>query len=247
MPVQFKIERFEGPLDLLLQLVEREELDISQVALAQVADQFIRYVNEHPGIELMELADFLVVAAKLVYLKSKLLLPSLTDEEMEDGPDLETQLRLYRAFVRASRDIDTLWGSNVRSFPRVRRPVKKTEIAFAPPPGVTALTLEELMGRVIARLTPIVRLPTASVERVVTIQEKIRQLFDRIRSVAKTTFSAFVGKQATRPETVASFLALLELTKQRFIRVSQNELFRDIHIEAHPEAPEADPLAESFV
>lgn len=247
MAVTFRIEHFEGPLDLLLQLVEQEKLDISQVSLAKVADQFVTYVNEHPKIELEEMADFLLVAAKLVYLKSKLLLPSLYDQEMEEGPDLEAQLRLYREFIRASREIDKMWKSKRRSFTRSRRPMKRTEVEFAPPSGVTVETLCELMRRVIVRLMPLVALPTAAIERVVTVQEKIKQLFSRIRDVARTTFRDFLGRGKTKPEAVASFLALLELVKQRFVRVSQTALFHDIDIEAHPDAPATDPLVESYV
>lgn len=247
MPVQFKIEHFEGPLDLLLQLVEQEQLDISSVALATVADQFVGYVNEHPNIPLEELADFLVVAAKLVYMKSKLLLPSLYDQELEEGPDLETQLRTYREFVRVSREIDKLWKSNAESFVRTRRVVKQTEVVFAPPPDVTTEVLRDVMARVILRLTPLLKLPQAAIERVVTIQEKISQLFTRIKNKATLSFTQFLGTHSSRPEAVASFLALLELVKQRFVRVSQQSLFHDIDIEAHPEPPAADPLAESFV
>lgn len=247
MPVQFKIEHFEGPLDLLLQLVEQEQLDISTVALATVADQFVGYVNEHPNIPLEELADFLVVAAKLVYMKSKLLLPSLYDQDLEEGPDLETQLRTYREFVRVSREIDQLWKSNAESFVRTRRVVKQTEVIFAPPPEVTTDILRDVMTRVILRLTPLLKLPQAAVERVVTIQEKISQLFSRIKEKATVSFTQFLGNTSSRPEAVASFLALLELVKQRFVRVSQQSLFHDIDIEAHPEPPAADPFVESFV
>jgi len=245
--VTFKVEHFEGPLDLLLQLVEQEELDISNVSLAKVADQFVQHVNEHPNIELEELADFLLVAAKLVYLKSKLLLPSLYDQELEEGPDLETQLRTYREFVRVSREIDHMWNSKKCSFVRTRRIVKQTEVVFSPPPEVTVESLRETMLRVIARIAPLLKLPQAAVERVVTIQEKISQLFARIKDTARVTFREFVGRSASRPEAVASFLALLELVKQRFVRVSQQALFHDIDIEAHPEPPGADPLAGSFV
>jgi segregation and condensation protein A len=245
--VTFRIEQFEGPLDLLLQLVEQEKLDISGISLAAVADQFVRYVQEHPRIPLEDVADFLVIAAKLVYLKSKLLLPSFSDAEMEEGPDLESQLRRYRAFVEASKEIDAMWKSGARSYVRPRRPLRRQDVGFRPPEGVTAAVLAELMQRVIRRLEPIQALPQASVERVINIQDKIRGLLKRIKEFATTSFSQFVGKQASKPETVVSFLALLELVKQRFVRVTQDELFQDIDIKAHPDAPVHDPLVESFV
>lgn len=247
MAVLFRTEGFEGPLDLLLQLVENQELDISNVSLAAVADQFVEYVHGQHHIPLEEMADFLVVAAKLIYLKSKLLLPSFVDTEMEDGPDLETQLRRYRAFVEASKRIDDMWKSGLRSYVREQRPLRQLMPQFVPPIGVTSEVLLDVMRRVIARLEPLKRLPQAAIERVVTIQEKIGGLLRRVREFARTSFHEFVGTGATKTEMVVSFLAVLELVKQRFVRVNQMDLFHDIEIEAHPEAPQADPLANSFV
>lgn len=247
MPVTFRIEHFEGPLDLLLQLVESQELDISSVSLAKVADQFVQYVEESKKIPLEEMADFLVVAAKLIYMKSKLLLPSLIDQELEEGPDLESQLRRYRMFVEASKEIDAMWKSGLRSFPRERRAMKQREPKFVAPQGVTTETMVELMRRVIARLEPLRRMPEAAIERVISIQDKIGSLLKRIREHAQTTFHEFVGGKASKPEVVVSFLALLELVKQRFVRVAQGEMFEDISIEANPDAPAKDPLAHSFV
>jgi segregation and condensation protein A len=237
MAVTFRIESFEGPLDLLLQLVEQEELDISNVSLAKVAEQFLRYVESTKSIVPEELADFLVIAAKLMYLKSKLLIPSLIDEELEEGPDLETQLR----------EVDAMWKAGNRSYVRQQRWVKQTDVAFAPPTGVTSESLAALMHRVIARLEPIVRLPKASIERAVSIQEKIRDLFTRIRSHAKTSFHTFVKDAGSRTEAIVSFLALLELVKQKFVVVDQKALFHDIDIASSPDAPQHDPFAESFV
>jgi len=245
--VTFRVEHFEGPLDLLLQLVEQEKLDISQVSLATVADQFVEYVHQSTEIKLEELADFLVIASKLVYLKSKLLLPDLHVEDMEEGPDLETQLRTYKSFVDASRALDELWKSGARSFPRAKPAVIRAQASFQPPKDFTTDLMRELMLRVISRLVPLQSLPQAMIERVVTVQEKIGQLYSHIREKAKATFRTFVGTANSKQETVASFLALLELVKQRFLVVEQGTLFEDIAIEAHPEAPQNNPLSESFV
>lgn len=248
MSVTFRIEHFEGPLDLLLQLVEQEKLDISQVSLAAVAEQFVEYVQNHPGIAPEELADFLVVAAKLMYMKSRLLLPSFQDQELEEGPDLETQLREYRLFVEASKEIDARWKTGLRSFRRQERTWRRVEAGFLPPSGVTAETLLQLMQRVIARLEPIIRLPQASITRAVTIQEKIHDLFRNVKIHLKTTFHSFVAQAQSKNEAIVSFLAVLELVKQRFVRVEQGNLFQDFSIHYDPvTAPAGDPLAESFV
>lgn len=234
MPVTFQTAKFEGPLDLLLQLVEQEELAITEVSLAAVAEQFVGYVREQKGkIPTEELADFLVVAAKLVYMKSKLLLPSLAGEELDEGPDLATQLRLYQQFVAASRQIDKMWTSDRVSFPRERRAVVSLERTFSPPPGVTTGIMQEFMQAVIDRLTPIKELPKAAIQRVITIQDKISELADRLRKHASFTWSSFWGRSKDRSEKVVSFLALLELVKQRVVNVTQQDMFEDIDIAAN--------------
>lgn len=247
MSVTFKIEHFEGPLDLLLQLIEAEELDISQVSLASVAEQFVHYVEGRKDIPLEELADFLAIAARLMYLKSKLLFPNLTDTELEEEPDLASQLRRYQAFVQASKLLNELWKSRQRSYVRTRRPVRQTEIRFVPPPSLLPATMSDIMRRVIARLEPLRSLPQISQKRTVSIQEKIKSLFERIRNHAKTSFHEFIGRRAEKLEVIVSFLALLELVKQRFVNVNQTAIFEDIEIEQHPDAPESHPLAESYV
>lgn len=247
MPHTFRIEHFEGPLDLLLQLVEQEELDISNISLATVADQFVTYVKDHADIAPDELADFLVVAAKLVYLKSKLLIPSLVDEELDQGPDLETQLREYQRFVRAAKEIDRLWNQGRQSFLRQETGRARVQIGFCPPPGVTRDVLVSIMRRVVARLEPLLKLPEVSVERAISLQDKLNDLFERVKSHVKMSFHVFIATSRTKHEAIVSFLALLELVKQRVVRVGQPELFEDISIEMHENAPEKNPLAESFV
>ncbi len=247
MPALFRIERFEGPLDLLLQLVEEEKLEISNISLATVADQFVSYVNDRPGIPLEEVADFLVIAAKLMYLKSKLLFPTFVDPEMEEGPDLAAQLQRYQQYVHAAKQIEQIWNSGQRSFARERRAVRRTDVHFAPPPSLNVEMLSDVMRRVILRLEPLRKLPQVAIERVVTIQERIRGLFSRVKDHANTTFRDFVGRKATKAEVLVTFLALLELVKQRFVRVSQGDAFQDIDIELHPDAPASSPFAESFV
>ncbi|MBU2508940.1 MAG: segregation/condensation protein A [Patescibacteria group bacterium] len=244
MEVVFHVEHFEGPLDLLLQLIEQDELDISKVSLANVAEQFVEHVHNNPSIPPEELADFLVVAAKLMYIKSKQLLPSLYDEELEEGMDLEAQLREYQRFVSASKEIEKMWNSGKRSYTRegAERAAMKQFKGFVTPIGITPDLLMHTMRRIISRLEPLVHLPKVNVERVVTIQQKIQDLFQRIKSHANTTFRSFVSGTKDKTERVVSFLALLELVKQRFVDVDQSELFNDIDIKFNPKAPKEEPM-----
>ena len=246
MAYSVQIAHFEGPLDLLLQLVEKQELEISEISLAAVTDQFVEYMKSKPVLP-EEMADFLVVASKLIYLKSKLMLPGFEDEEMEEGPDLESQLRQYQMFVAAARKIDDRWKMGVKSYSRKQVLVRKKEIKFSPPANVNQETLMEAMKRVIARIEPIIKLPKVSVHKAVHIQERISDLVGRVRSHAKFTFKSFVKGATHKVEAIVSFLALLELIKQRFVLVEQQAMFDDIHISGHPEAGNKDPMAESFL
>ena len=230
-------------MDLLLQLVEKNELEISDISLAGVTDQFVKYMQAQT-VPPEEMADFLVVASKLVYLKSKLLMPDFEDEEMEDGLDLEAQLRQYQMFVSAAKELDERWNSGKMSYPRRIVMQKKRDISFVPPKGVDITLMLEVMNRVIARIEPIVRLPKAAVERAISIHEKIRDLYGRIGKHAKVKFSQFIKGAKHKQEAIVGFLALLELIKQKFIIVNQGAIFEDIDISANPDAPDRDPLAE---
>jgi len=240
------IEHFEGPLDLLLQLVENDELEISKLSLASVADQFIKYMQAS-DVPPEEMADFLVIACKLVYIKSQQLLPDFSDQEMEEGPDLEAQLRQYQMFVATARQIDAIWKSGRCAYAHGLAPTRRREVKFIPPTNADARTMLDIMQGVIARLEPIVNLPKAAVQRVVSLHDRIRDLFARIHQHAKLTFRTFLKGTKHKEEAVVSFLALLELIKQRFVTVDQKDLFHDIAISLNPDAPDRDPLAESSI
>lgn len=246
MAVSVRVAHFDGPLDLLLQLVEREELDITRISLAAVAEQFVAHVRDNPQIPPQELADYLLIAAKLVYVKSKFLMPSLQDEELEEGPDLETQLREYRRFVHASRLFDAMWRNGRVMWSR-HEPVRLRREGFVPPVGLSVAALHDAMRRIIARLVPDEELPKARVRRIVTIRQKINDLLARIRAHARVTFREFCKGFADRGEAVVSFLAMLELAKQRHITAEQDGLFAEIVMAAHPDAPSESPVADSYL
>lgn len=231
MAYSVRIEHFEGPLDLLLQLVESQEMEITKVSLLQVTEPYVQHVRENQGnIPPDELADFLVIAAKLVYLKSKALMPELHDPSLEEGPSLEEQLRLYKAFAAAAGKIDERVKAGTVSFSRNRRAIRQTEPVFVPPAGVTPETLHDLFMRIVKRLQPVLELPKAAIARAVTIEEKINQLADRVRAVLRVSFHRFLAEAEDRHEMVVSFLALLELVKQRVVTFEQPELFHEIHL-----------------
>lgn len=231
MSYAVKLESFEGPLDLLLQLIENEKMEITSVSLLQVTEPFVNHVRQNHGlIPPEDLADFLIVAAKLVYLKSKALLPTLHDPTLEDGPDLETQLRLYKAFVEASSKLAELEKLGRSSYARTYRPMKQEGPIFTPPEGVTSQMLQELYRQAIRRLEPLMALPKASVERAITIEQQIEALRHRVSKLMRSSFHRFLTEAKDKHEMVVSFLALLELVKQRIVQVDQEAHFSDIRL-----------------
>jgi len=234
MQYSVKVEQFEGPLDLLLKLVESSKLDITEVSLMKVTEPFIAHVREKQGeIPPEELADFLTVAAKLVYIKSKALLPTLYDEELEEGMDLESQLRLYKRFMEAAEKISERYMSGTYMFSKKKRVKLDEEVEFVPPEGVDADVLAILMRGMIKKLEPLMELPKRAYQKAVSIEEKIDHLKQKIASRMKVSFHSFLAKSSNKQEAVVSFLALLELIKQRIVKYEQEELFQDIIIQSN--------------
>lgn len=225
-----KLQQFEGPLDLLLRLIEEQELDISQVSLATVTEQFIAELERADALSSEELSDFLVVAAKLLYIKSKILMPRVDEEEEDTGLDLERQLKIYKAYLDASHDIHRALAK--RRVLYLREATLPTERMFIPPVRVTADTLHGIFSSVIAGIAPIVLVN----ERVMSKTINIRQKIDEIRALLMTRpnikFDALLESVTNRTELIVTFLAMLELVKLRSIVLVQDEIFTDIHIQS---------------
>ncbi len=223
-----KLEQFEGPLDLLLQLIEKEELDITTVSLAKIADEFLDYIHRIEEIVPEEVADFLVVAAKLIYLKSKYLLPNLVVEE-EDAGDLEKQLKIYQQYYQASKLIEKMIGKKKFTYVRLQPMKIKLTAEFNPPPKINIGQLAQAFVDVLSRLEEVRKLPKMMIAKAVSIKERINQLRDELLKNFQSKFSNFYNKE-NKVDTIVSFLALLELVKQRTVTVNQNKLFADIDI-----------------
>ncbi len=217
------VEQFEGPLDLLLRLIEGRELDISTISLARVADEYLAVVRSG-GIHPAELADFLLIAARLLYLKSKTLLPQLALEDDVGAAELESSLRRFAQFARASKELARLYHSSTYCFERFAPSVIPP--GFYPPKRCEPGSLSQSFRLLLARLAPMARLPAIVLEKVVSLSEKIEQLQRLLKRSGSLTFSRLTGVTGSKMERIVSFLALLELTKQRLVVVEQ----------AHPQA-----------
>jgi segregation and condensation protein A len=228
---KIKIDQFEGPLDLLLQLIEQQKLDIAEVSLAQVTEQYIQCLHEAKDqISLDELADFLVVAAKLLLIKSRVLLPYLHVKE-EEEQDLEAQLKIYKQFHEASKIIQKIISKHQFSFSRPHLLVGK-DIGFRPPKNLTVQRLTKAFVRVLDKIEqqPFVRLPKDVIKKTINISEKIEQLKNQIFKEATMNFQKIISQAKDKTEVIVSFLALLELVKQKAITVEQGSIFDDITI-----------------
>lgn len=226
---------FSGPLDLLLQLIERDELDISQVSLANVTDQYINALQAMDELPVDELADFLVVAAKLLLIKSRLLVPGEAVED-DTGFELERQLKMYRAFVEAAKQVSKLYHRRRVLYPR--EGFAALEPIFNPPEHLRVDGLRDMFAEVLKELEPITRLPQTVIVRTINIRQKIEQISQRLLADRQTSFHALLNQARNRTDVIITFLAVLELVKLRSAVVAQETLYADVRINALDPAPD---------
>lgn len=224
---------FEGPLQLLLSLVEKRKLFISDISLAQVADDYIEYINKQEDFPIASTADFILVASTLVLIKSKSLLPTLdlSSEEQESIDDLEKRLKLHQKMKELSLHVTKQFGKNVM-YPKTLS--KNIEPVFSPDEDLTVVKIKDGVMSVLHNLPKkIVVLPKKVVEKVISLEEVMESLAERITKSLKMSFKEFsgIGKRE-KMDVIVSFLAMLELVKQGAISVSQDEHFSDITIES---------------
>src|SRR3989344_206787 len=219
---RFKLEKFEGPLDLLLQLIEKQELNITDVSLAAVTGQYLNYLAERQDLPPEELADFLVVAAKLLLLKSRILLPDLfVDDEDEMAGGLAKQLEIYRRYVEAGRELARRLHRRHFSYARERLPVAET-VTFSPPPSLTGDALRQVFIKVLENLKEFVRPMPELITRTVSLQERISVLRRLLEGGPEVNFQKILEDAQSRMEIIVSFLAILELIKQRCVVARQD-------------------------
>lgn len=227
--MEFKLAQFSGPLDVLLALLDEQKLSISDVALSAVTEQYLHYVDQLEETNPHELADFLVIATKLLLLKSRTLLPQFLPEEDEEM-DLAEQLRLYKAFVQASKKINEAWLSSRRSIFRIEPP--RAAEGFVPPANLTLEEVKKSMVQLIGRLTPPKPLPETRIDKTVSMKEKIDHIRGLLKKAKKHNFHTLLSNRRNKTEMIVSFLALLELVKQKTVSLQQEDNFSDIMIHA---------------
>ncbi len=231
---EVKLEKFEGPLSLLLKIIEKEEMDITEICLANIADQFVGYIRSSRSEEIDpdEMADFLVVAAKLLLIKSKALLPYLLPEEEEDIEELEQQLKMYKEFVEASGNIEKMLGKKKFMFAREfnRKVVLNNVNSFSPPKKLETSDMALVFEGIVDRLKPAEEMEEGTVEDEVNIEEKILNIKEMVIKKIKVSFNKVMLEAKNKTEVIVSFLAMLEMMRQREVNLNQDEMFGDIII-----------------
>lgn len=228
-----KTAGFEGPFGLLLSLVEERKLFINEISLAQVTEDYLKYVNALGNLSPAEIASFLVVAATLILIKSKSLLPNLnlTEEEEGDIRNLEDRLKLYELYTRLSGNLKNNFGQKI-IFPAGER--KNDFLVFLPDDQITEKSMMVFAQDVLGRMPKKVFLPKVEVKKVISIEEMINKLTDRIQNCLKMNFRDFAGQAVTKEEKIVviiGFLAMLELVRNGILNAMQENNFEDIIIE----------------
>ena len=226
---QLRLPVFEGPLDLLLYLIEREELEITAVSLVQVTDQYLRYLRTGEQIDAAALAEFIAIGARLLLLKSRALLPKPLPEGQEEedfGDDLVARLREYRRFREVAQSLRELEEQGFRAYPRLA-PVRE---GIPLPTGLDGVTLDALT-RIVQDV--LARRPEEEIEevierRIITIEEKVDELHTRLERDRRLSFRSFISACRSRIEIIVAFLAVLEVIKALRLRAEQDALFGDI-------------------
>ncbi|MCL4562570.1 MAG: segregation/condensation protein A [Chloroflexi bacterium] len=223
---------YAGPLDLLLDLIERAELDITKMALAMVTDQYLEYLKKLPSHDAAEVSAFLVIAAKLIQIKSEALLPHPPTHEIETeedlGESLARQLLAYKQFKRASLWLADREAANYQVYLRLAPPPK-----FEEKVDLTGIGINDLVNAALGIFFPNQDRPSVSsvvTIPLVTIRNKMQTILTALLKQGQVTFGKMVGVTRSRMEIVVTFLAMLELIKRHVVSARQEELFSEIEL-----------------
>ncbi len=226
---QIRTDSFEGPFELIIELIDRRKLSVNELSLTQITDDYISFVRGHEAFPMEDAAQFIGVAATLLLIKSKSLIPELelSMEEEEDVDDLKRRLMQYENVREGMKELSRVFGKTVL----VSRGERAPEPMFAPSRDFTVERLSEaLRGALQALEKAEEKLPEVRVRPLVTIEEMMDTLLKRVQTAMTISFADFSKGSAEKVEVIVSFLALLELVKQGAVEAMQHDPFQDIRI-----------------
>jgi segregation and condensation protein A len=221
-------DAYHGPFELVLDLIEARKLLINDLALSSITEDFIQHVKGQAEFPVEETANFIHIAATLLLIKSKSLIPdlTLTEDENADVEDLKRRLAAYEKIRDASRELARIFGRTIL-LPEGERAL---EPIFAPSRDLSAQALADALARVLAARKEVEALPEARVKPLVTIEEMMDRLAKRVQSAMTLSFKEFSKGAKEHVEVIVSFLALLELIKQGSVAAEQYDAYGDIRI-----------------
>lgn len=230
MSFVIKHEQFEGPLDLLLTLIEKRKLFVNDISLSKVTDDYIAHIQKNT-FSMSDVASFILIASTLLLIKSKSLLPALTltTDEEKDISDLQTRLTLFEIFKRASVHVRSTFGKQVLFF---RNKPKIVDPVFSPDKSMTVDNLHDALSTLLKSIPKKEKLPEITVKKVMSLEQMIDNLSARVQSSLRMSFREFTHTKE-RVEVIVGFLALLELVKNGALQAEQHGTFTDIHIESN--------------
>ena len=243
MTISYKLEKFEGPLDLLLHLIEKNKVDIYDIPIVEITKQYLDYVNQMEKEDLNIVSDFLVMAATLLDIKSRMLLPDLeTEEGEEEDPRAELVARLleykkYKLMAQELADMEEEAGDVLFKMPTVPKEVAKYE-----PPvdldklldGLTLAKLQRIFDSVMRRqkekIDPI-RSKFGKIEKEkISLGDRMQYISEYAREHKKFNFRMLLEEQTSKTMVIVSFLGILELMKEGMLKIVQENIFDDIWI-----------------
>lgn len=254
MAISVKLQAFEGPLDLLLHLIDKDKIDIYDIPIVQITEQYLDYIKNMETEDMNVVSEFLVMAATLLDIKSKMLLPKETSEEGEEEDPraelvqklLEYKMYKYMSFELKDRQVDA--GRNLYKEPTLpkevrgyRAPVDYEELLGELDLGRLSEIFKSIVKKQEDKVDPI-RSKFGRVERdEVNMEEKMSYIEDFARKHARFSFRLLLEGQGSKMEVIVTFLGILELMKVGKINIDQEEIFDDIMITSA--MPQAVPLA----
>lgn len=244
MAISYKLEHFEGPLDLLLHLIEKNKVSIYDIPIVLITEQYLEYVSSMETEDLNVVSEFLVMAATLIDIKCRMLLPVEVNEDgEEEDPRVELMARLleykmYKYMAQELQELEDHAGKHLYKVPTIPKEVVKYEELVDLDQLLDGLTLaklqsifESIMKRQENKIDPI-RSKFGTIRREpVSLEQKVGSVMDYARKNRRFSFRQLLERQADKLEVVVTFLAVLELMKMGKIHLTQEHLFDDMNIE----------------
>lgn len=240
MDYELKLKNWSGPLHKLLELIEERKMDVTEVSLAAVTDDFLKYLEamraefqsgvRPPEEDMRILADFIVVASRLILIKSKSLLPdlALTEEEERDIKDLESRLLIYQRLKGALKHVQTAWKSDAfsASRPYFMNSGLVHAAVFYPGKNVSREEIFAAAARVFDSLQKFVLETRTIEETIISLEEKMQDIVKRMETATESTLASIAG--GSKGDLVVAFLAALHLAREQLIFLEQQAAFSDI-------------------